>query len=829
MRMYKKREILQGISILKRASRKLRLIPCGTGNEVLQQCQELAITIGNKIEEYDTNSLATVNYIEEYCEALYKAFTCENKKEYKAIIKEHEILLQKIEKSVKEDIENSPYEVVFMPYKASMWDAFDSVYRAAQNDKNCHIVVMPVPYYNLNRNEQQVEIHYEGAQFPEDIPITDFQNYFMEEMHPDIIFIHNPYDQCNYVTQLPEQYFSSNLVKYTDYLVYIPYFITLGDKIKEEYCVMPAVKNAWRTFVQSEAVRKYYIKYGADPKQIVTMGSPKFDMVIRMEDNQLEIPEEWRDIFKNRKTFLLNTHLNPIINEAEKVIEKLHRIFILFENRDDIALLWRPHPLSIETAKAMNPQILNKYLGIVEEFKSLPNGVYDDTPDVHRAIAISDAYIGDWSSIVTLYGITGKPMYILNIKIDINISESEIEKRKRERGFSFSCAAELDGYLWAPGDLVNGLFQICEKTGECKFVTSFYREKSDAYLLYTKVVPYGRKLFFIPYRAGHIAEYNVDTGKMKYYDIYNNQEIGTKFCGYTVKGELLYIFNNQAKNLICLDMNSGVLRQHNWGIEKLPAEIRDLQFTMFMHGLYLDGIEYLPCAQTNMFVKIYLDDLHSEVIKIPELKEGIVDVACEEEILYFMTSLGNIVAYNRRSEEVKKFWKYKESDVGLIIPFYRLLIYKGFLWLIPGNANHICRVNIKTLKTDVVTEYPEGFFITDRQEMHPFKWFDGEIRNDRLCLYPYRGNMLLYFQDGIEGIKIQQPTNKAWYKHTLRQDKAGYVYREDDMSLFSFLNLVVKNNDDYEKLRREYFRGLQYHADGFCGERIWKYIKENLW
>ena len=44
-------------------------------------------------------------------------------------------------------------------------------------------------------------------------------------------------------------------------------------------------------------------------------------------------------------------------------------------------------------------------------------GIYDDTPDLGRAIALSDAYYGSISSVLTLYKETGKP--ILIHKIDI--------------------------------------------------------------------------------------------------------------------------------------------------------------------------------------------------------------------------------------------------------------------------------------------------------------------------------------------------------------------------------------------------------------------------
>lgn len=830
--MYIKREILQGIETLNKVNKKLKLIQCGAGNEAIEQSQELAIMIGNRIEECGVDHSVTIGFLEEYCETLYKAFVCKNNAEYKQIVKEMGYLLKRIERSVKEDIPNSAYEILFLPYKVSMWDAFDSVYRAVKEDKDCHVRVMPVPYYNMNHKDKQIEMHYEGDQLPEDVPVIDYKSYSLEEVHPDVIFIHNPYDQCNYVTQLPEQYFSSTLVQYTDYLVYIPYFITRGDSIKEEYCVMPAVKNAWRTFVQSESVRKCYIKYGADSNRIVAMGSPKFDMVIRSQNNPVKIPENWRKVFKERKIFLLNTHLTSIINKAEKMIDKMHKIFELFRQEKSVALLWRPHPLSIETAKAMNPQILDSYLKIIEEFKELENGVYDDTPDIHRAIAVSDAYIGDWSSVATLYGITGKPMYIMSINADTNIEENEKEKEERERGLSFSCAAELDGYLWAPGDEVNGLFRICEETGESEFITSFSKESFGGKLLYRKVVAYGRKLFFMPERAEYIAEYNIDTNTMNYYEIYNNERTGClKFCGCSRVDDKLYFFPYELRDIVTLNMKSGKIEQKAWNVNIVPEEIRNCQYSKFNNAIKIDNTEYLLCGLSNIFIKINLDNFQCEMVRIPETKEGMMDAANDKEYLYIMTTSGDIYCYNIKSRYTKLFWKNGEKTIDDKLPYCKLLVNNGFLYQIPANAENIQRINIKTKKVERIVEYPEGFKMSECKWTYPWNWLNGEVKNERLFLYPYKANMLLKWDDnkkGMNGLKLKIRTTKKWEKYRKSRDKEAFLYHEIGFSLFYFLNLVIEDADDFTISRKEYFKGLQCKADGTCGESIWKYIKSYL-
>ncbi|MBQ7479431.1 MAG: hypothetical protein IJT01_11160, partial [Selenomonadaceae bacterium] len=41
-------------------------------------------------------------------------------------------------------------DIVFLPYKASMWDSLESVWKAAEEDKeHCNAYVVPIPYADL--------------------------------------------------------------------------------------------------------------------------------------------------------------------------------------------------------------------------------------------------------------------------------------------------------------------------------------------------------------------------------------------------------------------------------------------------------------------------------------------------------------------------------------------------------------------------------------------------------------------------------------------------------------------------------------------------------
>ena len=82
-----------------------------------------------------------------------------------------------------------------------------------------------------------------------------------------------------------------------------------------------------------------------------------------------------------------------------------------------MALLWRPHPLIKATIASMRPALWKDYELLRMEYLAEGWGIYDDTPDVDRAIAISDGYYGDGSSLVQMYQKTGKPVMIQDVDI----------------------------------------------------------------------------------------------------------------------------------------------------------------------------------------------------------------------------------------------------------------------------------------------------------------------------------------------------------------------------------------------------------------------------
>ena len=316
--------------------------------------------------------------------------------------------------------------IVFLPYKAAMWDSLESIWVAADRDReHCQAMVIPIPYADRNPDGTAARWHYEIDQFPKYVPVVHCNTVDLAALHPDVIFIHNPYDDHNIVTSVDMKYYSSRLKHYTEDLVYVPYFVS-GETVQEHFCKVPGVINADHVIVQDENIKEQYEKNypgGHPPKgKFLALGSPKFDKVRSAKREDYHLPPDWQRIVEGKKAVLYNTTLTAMLEHTDVFCEKIRDVFQTFQGRDDVALWWRPHPLLAATFESMHPERYGEYQQLVKDYQAAGWGIYDDTADLDRAIACTDAYYGDGSSLVPLYEATGKAILLQ--------SYEDLEKQK---------------------------------------------------------------------------------------------------------------------------------------------------------------------------------------------------------------------------------------------------------------------------------------------------------------------------------------------------------------------------------------------------------------
>lgn len=447
-----RKQLLQAIELLEKGTNQVGKLIADCRKEdcigLLTDCQDLAIAIGTRIEKLRGEGTATVSGLEEYCENIYTVGEqlqgqdpLEEDSDSVAILTDS---LQLVKKTFEEEFPDKR-EVVFLPYKASMWDSLESVWKAADADPECDAYVVPIPYYTLDGQHNFRDFCYEGNQYPDYVPVTDYREYDLKLHHPDVIYVHNPYDEFNTVTSVSPEFYLKTIKDYTEKLVYIPYFvlpeIRPSDQASADYmshfCFLPGTMYADQVILQSENMRQIYINefIKAAEKQNIKvnrteaenkflgLGSPKYDKVVKVRKEDVKMPKEWLRIIQKpdgtyKKVIFYNTSVGSLLNTGDRMLLKMKNVLKQFkEKQEQVTLLWRPHPLMKDTLESMLPDLVKEYQQIVEEYKEEGWGIYDDTPDLDRAIAISDAYYGDGSSVVQLCQKVGMPIMIQNVGI----------------------------------------------------------------------------------------------------------------------------------------------------------------------------------------------------------------------------------------------------------------------------------------------------------------------------------------------------------------------------------------------------------------------------
>ncbi len=397
--------------------------------QIMSKCQETVMAVGQSLEDTvnqkDRKVIAELNIIqllEEFCELAYQ-YTQNSEQ---VVIQKMVQIVEKVIRNI-EDIPRT-YRIAFLPYKAAMWDSLESIWKEFVQDENCETSVIPIPYFEANRKINQWDTCYDGDKYPSYVPVVYFQDYLLGQKKPDMIFVHNPFDQFNNVTTVHPAYYSAELKKHCGKIVYVPYYVNPGF-ISDDYNELPLLYRADYIVVQSEQAKEtcksfpYY-------NRVLALGSPKFDKVINMYNQKISPPEEWNVNLNWKKCILLNTTLTDFLESGELLMNKLHRVFEIALTRNDIVIVWRPHPLLEGTIKAMRPQYIEKFQELIRYYVDNKVGVYDETVDVSRAVAVSDAYVGShYSSIIALFEVLNKPVFRIDSRIIYDRDSAADRKR----------------------------------------------------------------------------------------------------------------------------------------------------------------------------------------------------------------------------------------------------------------------------------------------------------------------------------------------------------------------------------------------------------------
>jgi hypothetical protein len=624
-----------------------------------------------------------------------------------------------------------------------MSDSIESIYLAAKEDPHCDAYWIPIPFFEKNVDGTLGRMHYEGAEcYSDKMECIDWMQYDIEARRPDVIVTFAPYDSNNHVTSVHPLFYCERLRKYTGLLLYVPYFVANGG-VEEVFVTVAGCVFAHKVIVQSEPIRNIYCrvfekhyadKFGRPEDKFVALGSPKYDKLINTTRENCQLPDAWRELIGNKKVVLYNTSVGAVLRDSVRYLQKLRSTLETFRIRNDVVLWWRPHPLMEETFKSMRPELLDEYKRIVAEYRAAgrgifdenpgkgnvstpakkpqPGGIFDDSPDLHRAIVWSDAYYGDGSSVVQLYEKTGKPVMIQNL----STIKTELNSYLR-----IVPLCKTGNALYASDCEFNGFFEYDLATGTTKHLCSFLNEpicKSD---LFYSCVNVGDEIYFAPMTASSIVKLNIKTKELHKLILKKNSFLESEykkilppsviarlsrsyefsFASVIRYKDILVFIPYFYSAIVIFDIQSGEVEYCTDWVESLLKNKCISEDGIFRKGSFIGSYLYLPCIYTNKLLRFDMQSKTSKLIDLPDGNIKIFGLVSDNEFIYFNDIYGNFYRLDPNEDVITNI--FEDTNKSSEPAWHTLYYMDSYLYAVSCKRSYIIKYGTKNRKLEKVT------------------------------------------------------------------------------------------------------------------------------
>ena len=422
------------LKILNEAHKQLSVL-VNSGNtdaavQLLQSCQSLAVSLGTTAEERIPGSDESVRILEEYCEEIYQAASSEWNESRCDRLDE---LVQQVRLLLLRALFDRKREVLFLPCKVEWWKSLEPLWKKCALDPDTNVYVMPVPYRLNNRYGASVADKDYIRKYPEEVTLVSPDDYDIAARHPDAIYIQYPFDDFSTISGIPEKYYSRNLLKYTDELIYVPCFDAdaPGDeessKVKESLKVLieqPAVLFADKVILKSNAMRLWYVKYlwvfsaNGDYWVEKTEVPDYLDEELPCNQNveRRQFPSSW-NIESDRKLVLFHINASFLLVNMEESVAKIRSVLsIMLDEFDCFRCLFSPHE-SLDAIAAEESDAGECYRQILDIVRSDKRIILDEDHQAGRYLYGISLYYGNESMLAKKCEKNGKPVVIMNCTV----------------------------------------------------------------------------------------------------------------------------------------------------------------------------------------------------------------------------------------------------------------------------------------------------------------------------------------------------------------------------------------------------------------------------
>lgn len=494
MRVHLKKELLNTLELVYSAQNQVKQPKTeqdvNNARLILNSCMQGMVKVAEAIEASGEEHTAVISGTNAYCKEL---FSVANDFGIETFTEQSVDKLNSLLNTVKDEIKSikPKIRVLFVAELAGKWDSMDSVYKAMikRDDVDVDVVLEPIfRAIDLPNGEHRQDIIYVDYLAPMGIKHILYKDYDMSKIRPDITFLCQPYESVTIPMFWPE-----NIVKYSR-LVYLTYgsAYSLHPDIQpafDQFFRFNTERMSWKIPCQSDRMLEHYKKNGTQKgRNVIVTGIAKWDYPVNLTKENTPCPKEWKSVIKNRKVFLWNTHfaMSKPENGSQFLTPKGLDFLKIFMENNDIALIWRPHPMTEPVLKVYSPNLLGIYYGMMELVNRADNMIMDTNERYAPAFVWSDALISDISTMIDQYLLQKKPV-LVNLREKDIISKFESCKQDGLLNFmALPMAFSIDD--------IRGFIENV-KNGDTDYTETYQRDFGEYY----------------QYADGHAGERIVDT------------------------------------------------------------------------------------------------------------------------------------------------------------------------------------------------------------------------------------------------------------------------------------------------------------------------------
>ena len=407
----------------------------------LSELQNNIVSFGTLTESIKGEDCNTVKLLEQYLEVIYKvakyvqkfdegiSYEASAESKYAECDEEVKDTFASISDAIDSEIVNRR-SVLFLPVKAKHFSSMRMAYEMEAATPDTDVYVMPLPYYYKEYDGSfKDEMHIDTEEFIKaNIPVTDYSRFDLSLLCPEKIYINSAYDEYNMAVSVDTRFYARNVKKYTEKLIYIPYFKLMEfDRANypcwynmQYYCTVPGVVMADKVYVQSENTRKVYIdklnEWVGDEKY-TEIWEQKIDVYEESCEEHSE--DELRDA-GSKKTIVWFVSAGSLAEFGDKYIEKAYRNLDVFAlSKDKLKVLLNSEPFLDEMIKNYSDELYKKWTGFIDEFNR--SGIGEVVSQVEEksvdVLLKATAYYGDPSYICKDFILMKKPVMLQNVEV----------------------------------------------------------------------------------------------------------------------------------------------------------------------------------------------------------------------------------------------------------------------------------------------------------------------------------------------------------------------------------------------------------------------------